>query len=108
MTNDDPLLPDAAPNVEFEDEGAALVIRLRDAAVDIVNCTRLRELLATSVAGRTEVVIDLSAVHYADHFGFDAILQAVRSCPGRVRFRGARRPIRSLFILGKLETLLAE
>jgi anti-anti-sigma regulatory factor len=108
VTNDDPLLPNAAPHVEFEHAGDALVIYVRDAAVDIVNCARLRELLATSVAGRDEVVVDLSAVCYADHFGFDAMLQAVRSCPGRVRFRGVRRPIRSLFVIGKLETLLAE
>ncbi|MGL4462867.1 MAG: STAS domain-containing protein [Planctomycetia bacterium] len=68
-----------------------------------------RELAAwlEQVGGRrVELTVDLSAVEYVDSFGFEWLVDVVRTAPGRTRLTHARPAVRRLFDLHGLARLL--
>lgn len=85
-----------------------VVARIRETALDFAECQRLRTELTHLVADKGRVTIDLSSVHYADVFGFELLLAAVKDCPGLVRYRGVRPPLASLFLLSHLGNLILD
>lgn len=85
-----------------------LTLVLTGPCIDGTLADELSAELVRQVAGQTQVQIDLSAIRYLDIAGFDALLSAVSSCPGVVRFTGVGRPLRSLFVLSHLDILVDE
>lgn len=81
-------------------------VRIRAAVLNRANSAQLQDELSEHVSKAKLARIDLTAVKYVDHFAFDALLSAVRQCPGQVRYRKASNAIRSLFILAHLDSLL--
>ncbi|MGL5096819.1 MAG: STAS domain-containing protein [Planctomycetia bacterium] len=57
-------------------------------------------------ARRVELTVDLSAVEYVDSFGFEWLVDVVRTAPGRTRLTHARPAVRRLFDLHGLARLL--
>jgi anti-anti-sigma regulatory factor len=84
------------------------VLTLRVVLLDWTVAETLSEEVSPHLESNLPVVVDLSAVRYADHFGFEFLLSIVRSCKGEVRFRHARVGLESLFVLAHLSRLLEQ
>lgn len=102
----DSLVHGGIQRLQVDVSAEVIVAKVCEATLDFSECQRLRAELAALVADKSRVVIDLSAVHYVDFFGFELLLSAVKDCPGLLRYRGARPPLASLFHLCHLESLL--
>jgi anti-anti-sigma regulatory factor len=92
--------------MEVHAENGRRVLKIASTHLDFAVREVFAQKLANQVADHEDVVIDLSMVRYVDHLGFEALLSAVRVCPGKVRFICPSRPIRSLFTLAHLDSLL--
>src|SRR5262245_33756312 len=86
--------------------GPVWVAQLQSHHLDARNAEMVGRLLAATVAERMAVVIDVSSVCYVDCLGFECLLDAVRHCPGKVRFGGVSTGLDSLFVLSHLRSAI--
>jgi anti-anti-sigma regulatory factor len=77
-------------------------------SLDAASAPELERELCGLVEHCESVVLDLSFLGYADHFGFQALLRVVQRCPGKIRFADVRPSIESLFILNGLNRAVSK
>ena len=95
-----------SPAITVQSSGGRVVVKITSPTIDFSVRETLGPELARHVRDQRDVVIDLSSVRYVDNLGFEALVTAVRACPGRLLFIGVTRPVRSLFTLAHLDTLI--
>jgi anti-anti-sigma regulatory factor len=61
------------------------------------------EQFSALVAGQQRVVLDVASVGYVDWLGFEALVEGLRRCSGRVVFAGMRPELAGLFLLSHLD-----
>jgi anti-sigma B factor antagonist len=96
--------------IQNEDiEPAATVMRL-DGRLNMVSAPQLKAAVAAAVqAGRTRVVVDLTAVTFLDSSGLGALiagLKATRQAGGDLRMTGANEQVRTVLRLTNLDRVL--
>jgi anti-sigma B factor antagonist len=90
-------------------EPAATVMRL-DGRLNMVSAPQLKAAVTAAVqAGRTRVVVDLTAVTFLDSSGLGALiagLKAAREAGGDLRMTGANEQVRTVLRLTNLDRVL--
>jgi anti-anti-sigma regulatory factor len=86
--------------------GRTLVVSIQVRSLDLAAAGWENDLYSL-VEHCDSAVLDLSALDYADHFGFQILLRAVQRCPGKVRFASVQPGVDSLFILLGLDRAIS-
>lgn len=82
------------------------LVRLDAPIFDALAAREWSERLTSEAASASSIVLDLSRLHYVDWFGLNALLRAVRHCPGKVRFAALTTSLQSMFDLAGLDRFL--
>ncbi|QDU60957.1 hypothetical protein Pan216_18100 [Planctomycetes bacterium Pan216] len=98
------MVPDSYP-VEVEVTPSGVTLRLLHDRLDLESVSAFEAALSEHLRAERSVVLDVSSLDYVDCYGFDALLHAIGSCPGKVELNGASTGLRSLFELAGLREL---
>lgn len=90
----------------FLDQDGVLVVKLPAPALDFIASQKIRAGLLDRAAGAPQLVLDLSALGYLDHFGFELLLEAIRCCPGATRIAGLGANIHHVFVCEQLDRVI--
>ena len=83
-----------------------VVLRIEASRLDAATITSSETPLAPLIAGRKLVIIDLSNVRYVDWFGFEWLLEAIRSGDGEVRIGCVDPRVHAWFALNHLHRVV--
>jgi anti-sigma B factor antagonist len=96
--------------IERHDMGQRVAVLSLDGRLNMVSAPQLKATITDSVAaGRTQVVVDLSAVTFMDSSGLGALiagLKAARQASGDLRMTGANEQVRTVLKLTNLDRVL--
>ena len=98
---------DAAAEFRQRDVGRIRVIEWSADRFDVTTADDAGRRLMEAVRERDRVILDLGSLRYVDWFGFEAILQAVLACPGKVRFASVTAEVETLFVLHGLRNVFS-
>jgi len=93
----------------LETEGRVTILTLLDQRLDTGNAGEFKRAMTVRLAGKTNVVFDLSGVKSIDSSGLGAILFCLRQLNingGDLKLCGMMKPVRALFQLVRLHRVI--
>ena len=93
-------------NITEELQGDILILRVGESRLDAARAPALREELLRQIdAGRSQIVLDLSATEFLDSSGLGALVSAVKrlGSRGTLAIAGAHGAVARLFSLTRMD-----
>lgn len=89
--------------LSVRDSGPVRVLAVEGDQIAAGNAADFLTQFSALIADHERVIIDVASVGYVDWLGFEALLDGLRRCSGRVVFAGMRPELARLFLLSHLD-----